>query len=164
MTVELCDTGLGRDDVSNNGTVVVGVDGSDESFAALKMAVEEARRRSALLRVVTAYELPNYWALPAGPAIGITPEEIAEDTHRATQEQVDQLVASDPNAPKVEVVVAAGPAAKVLVEAAEGADLLIVGHRGRGGFSSMLLGSVGLECVLHAPCTVTVVRAAAGER
>lgn len=144
--------------------VVVGLDGSDESLAALEMAVEEARRRSAQLRVVTAYELPSYWALPAGPAIGITPEEIAQDTYQATQAQVDRLLAGDPTAPKVDVVVAAGPAAKVLVEAAEGADLLVVGHRGRGGFSSMLLGSVGLACVLHAPCTVTVVRATARER
>jgi nucleotide-binding universal stress UspA family protein len=146
--------------VSDNGTVVVGVDGSEASLAALKVAVEEARRRSALLRVVTAYELPSYWGLPAGPAITVTAEEIAQDAYLAAQAQVDQVLAGDPTAPKVDVFVAAGPAAKVLVEAAEGADLLVVGNRGRGGFSSMLLGSVGLSCVLHAPCTVTVVRTA----
>ncbi|WP_028927966.1 universal stress protein [Pseudonocardia acaciae] len=150
--------------MSNNGTVVVGVDGSEGSLAALKVAAEEARRRSALLRVVTAYELPSYWALPAGPAIGVTPEEIAQNAHEQTQAEVDQLLAGDPTAPKVDVFVTAGPAAKVLVDAAEDADLLVVGHRGRGGFSSMLLGSVGLACVLHAPCTVTVVREATRER
>ncbi|WP_028923899.1 universal stress protein [Pseudonocardia acaciae] len=144
--------------MSNNGTVVVGVDGSEGSLAALRVAVEEARRRSALLRVVTAYELPSYWALPAGPAIGVTPEEIAENAREQTQAEVDRLLAGDPAAPKVEVFVTAGAAAKVLVDAADDAGLLVVGHRGRGGFSSMLLGSVGLACVLHAPCTVTVVR------
>lgn len=144
--------------------VVVGVDGSEGSMAALRVAVDEARRRSALLRVATGYELPSYWMLPAGPATGVTPEEIAENAFAATQALVDQVVAGDPTAPKVDVFVSAGPAAKVLVEAAREADLLVVGHRGRGGFSSMLLGSVGLACVLHAPCTVTVVREPARSR
>ncbi|WP_028927833.1 universal stress protein [Pseudonocardia acaciae] len=144
--------------MDTHGTVVVGVDGSEGSLAALRVAVDEARRRSALLRVVTAYEVPTYWALPAGPPTGVTREEIAQDALRAAQAEVDQLLAGDPAAPKVDVLVAAGPAAKVLVEAAAQADLLVVGHRGRGGFASVLLGSVGLACVLHAPCTVTVVR------
>ena len=51
-----------------------------------------------------------------------------------------------------------GPAAKALLEKAADADLLVVGHRGRGGFKSAVLGSVGMHCVLHATCPVTVVR------
>jgi nucleotide-binding universal stress UspA family protein len=53
-----------------------------------------------------------------------------------------------------------GAPAAVLVEQAQGADLLVVGHRGRGGVASALLGSVGMHCVLHAPCPVTIVRPA----
>jgi nucleotide-binding universal stress UspA family protein len=51
-----------------------------------------------------------------------------------------------------------GAASEVLTEQARGADLLVVGHRGRGGFASAMLGSVGLHSVLNAPCPVTVVR------
>ena len=53
-----------------------------------------------------------------------------------------------------------GAPAAVLVEQAQGADLLVVGHRGRGGFASALLGSVSMHCVLHAPCPITIVRPA----
>jgi nucleotide-binding universal stress UspA family protein len=58
---------------------------------------------------------------------------------------------------KIQRAIAEGPAATVLREAAEGADLLVVGTRGRGGFSGLLLGSVSSQCVHHAPCPVVVV-------
>jgi nucleotide-binding universal stress UspA family protein len=51
-----------------------------------------------------------------------------------------------------------GAPGRVLVEQARGAELLVLGHRGRGGVASVVLGSVGLYCVLHAPCSVTIVR------
>lgn len=143
---------------TDDGMVVVGVDGSECSLAALRVAAAQARHRGAALRVVTVYERPTYWALPAGPPTTITEQEIADDALRATQAVVDQVITGELAPPKVEVIAEPGPAAKVLVDAAQPADLLVVGHRGRGGFSSMLLGSVGLQCVLHAPCTVTIVR------
>jgi nucleotide-binding universal stress UspA family protein len=144
--------------VDVHGKIVVGVDGSDGALAALRFAVEEARRRGAVLRVVSACELPSYWAWPSGPPITITRQAVTDDAVGAVQTVVDQVLAGDPAPPKVEVLAVAGPAGKVLVDAAREADLLIVGHRGRGGFSSTVLGSVGLSCVLHAPCAVTVVR------
>ena len=58
----------------------------------------------------------------------------------------------------MEIVVAAGPAAGVLIDKSAEVDVLVLGHRGRGGFASMLLGSVGLQCVQHARCPVIVVR------
>ena len=58
----------------------------------------------------------------------------------------------------VEVLALGGSPGHVLVEQSRDADLLVVGHRGRGGFRSALLGSVGLQCVLYASVPVTVVR------
>ena len=57
-----------------------------------------------------------------------------------------------------ELVTLPGPAAKALIDQSRDADLLVLGHRGRGGFKSAVLGSVGLHCVLHATCPVTIVR------
>jgi nucleotide-binding universal stress UspA family protein len=51
-----------------------------------------------------------------------------------------------------------GQAADALVQQAEGADLLVVGSRGHGGFSGLLLGSVGQQCAHHAPCPTVIVR------
>ena len=78
---------------------------------------------------------------------------------------VEEALAGDAVAPPVDIVVAAGPAAGVLIDMSGEVDVLVVGHRGRGGFASMLLGSVGLQSVLHAHCPVIVVRpTGAGEK
>lgn len=63
-----------------------------------------------------------------------------------------------PEQPAVELVVKAGDAGTILAVESQSADLLVVGHRGRGHVASAILGSVGLHCVLNAHCTVTVVR------
>jgi nucleotide-binding universal stress UspA family protein len=73
------------------------------------------------------------------------------------RESVDR-VRSDYPAVKVETAVVEGPPARVLVDLSADADLLVVGSRGRGGFSGLLLGSVSQQCVDHAHCPVTVVR------
>jgi nucleotide-binding universal stress UspA family protein len=76
---------------------------------------------------------------------------------------VDGVLAARPDlAARVEVSVEsrAGAPGRVLLDAADEADLLVIGHRGRGAVSSAVLGSVGLHCVLHASCPVTVVRPA----
>lgn len=149
--------------MNEHGTIVVGIDGSQGATAALRVAIAEARKRDAVLKVVTVYEMPTYWSMPVGMPIAITEQEIADAAFAAAQSEVDQLLTGQPSPPKVEVLALPGSPARTLVEAAKGADLLIVGHRGRGGFSSMLIGSVGLQCVLHAPCTVTVVREPSSE-
>jgi nucleotide-binding universal stress UspA family protein len=69
-------------------------------------------------------------------------------------------VATDPGTSTVPVDVVAipGSPAKVLVHQTRDADVLVLGHRGRGAVAGALLGSVGLACVLHATCPVTIVR------
>lgn len=138
--------------------IVVGVDGSEESLGALAFALEQARHYSADVHVVTAYYPPRYWSLPVGMPIPISEQEIAKRVQEQTQSLVDDMLATDPAPPKVDVTVLGGAAAKALVTAAEHADLLVVGHRGRGTFANSTLGSVALQCVLHAHCPVTVVR------
>lgn len=139
--------------------VVVGVDGSEQSVRALQWAAREAERRGAVLEVVAAWnsQYRDLW-VPSDPPGG---DHLAPLHH-----EVDRLVAAvvgDPPSVKTEAVVVDGHPARVLVERAEGADLLVVGNRGRGGVSGALLGSVSLHCVAHSPCPVVVVRGALGQ-
>jgi nucleotide-binding universal stress UspA family protein len=139
--------------------VLVGVDGSPESGAALKYAVAEANRRGALLRVVSTY-FPEYAVHGRTRPLTASETGIEVDVEAETQRMVEEALAGGTVTPEVEIVVAAGPAAGVLIERSGEVDVLVLGHRGRGGFASMLLGSVGLQCVLHAQCPVIVVRPA----
>lgn len=148
---------------SESGRVVVGVDGSAGSLAALQFAFDEAKRRATELLVVTAFELQDVWTITSELPVGLSLDElrdsVLQDTRRlVTQTLGDQLTAQD--APRVDLLAQGGPAAQVLVSAADSSALLIVGSRGLGGFRRMLLGSVSLQCVQHAPCPVTVVRSA----
>jgi nucleotide-binding universal stress UspA family protein len=83
------------------------------------------------------------------------------EARKQTQRFVDEIVAAHGDAARrvpIEVEIRGGRPGEVLVDAAEGAALLVVGHRGLGSAASVLLGSVGLHSVLHATCPVTVVR------
>jgi nucleotide-binding universal stress UspA family protein len=138
--------------------IVVGVDGSDGSRAALEFAMDEAQRRGCGVRVVWAIPETGYWAA----AYGMTPplvRALGRDLEKAGQEMVDSVVADREAraAVPVEVCAVPGPAAAVLIGQAAEADLLVVGHRGLGGLRSAVLGSVGLQCILHAPGPVTVI-------
>jgi len=145
------------------GTVVVGVDGSPESSAAIEFAMREALRRNAWLRVVAAAQLPEYWTIAYGTVVLPAPQEVIDDTKKCARQAVDDVVRAHPELAAVEFTLdaIAGPPGPVLVDAADGAELLVLGHRGRGALRSALLGSVGLHCVLHATCPVTVVRPSA---
>jgi nucleotide-binding universal stress UspA family protein len=146
---------------SGPATIVVGVDGSDSARSAVRFALDEAVRREAQLRVVWAFPPPESWAtaygMPAPPPL----DELTTDLEREGRKLVDEVVGEgDPAAADVPVTVQAllGSPGKVLVEQAQNADMLVIGHRGRGGFRSVVLGSVGLHCVLHATVPVTIVR------
>jgi nucleotide-binding universal stress UspA family protein len=146
--------------MSERARVVVGVDGSAESLAALSHAVGQAARRGTGVRVVSAFLPPQYWPNAYGLSAPPTIEEVKADLRMIASRMVEQVVAAQDALASVPVELheVFGWPAKVLIEQTRGADLLVVGHRGRGGFASALLGSVGLHCVLHAQCPVTVVR------
>lgn len=138
------------------GRIVVGVDGSKGSRAALQWAHAEARLRAATLTAVTVWQYPVLTTLPAFgalPAIEDLSGEAETSLHAILAEEG---VASTDDVP-VETIVAEGAAAAALLEASEGAEMLVVGSRGHGGFTGMLLGSVSQHVVSHARCPVVVV-------
>jgi nucleotide-binding universal stress UspA family protein len=135
--------------------IVVGVDGSDESQRALAFALEEAKLRGAELDVVHAWHYPPVAGSGFAPPVD---EAVYKTVADAAQELVDDAV-EVARAAGVEARGAAveGPPAETLVEVADGADILVVGSRGRGGFTGLLLGSVSQQCAHHARCTVAIV-------
>jgi nucleotide-binding universal stress UspA family protein len=137
--------------------IVVGVDGSEESKAALRWALDEGRLRSAGVRAIYAWAFPHMDSWTTG-YVATTQPNIDAVQHDA-EEFLDSLIA-EAKTEGVDVGRAAveGSATQVLVEAAAEADLLVVGSRGHGGFAGLLLGSVSQQCAQHAPCPVVIVR------
>ncbi|HZG98475.1 MAG TPA: universal stress protein [Nocardioidaceae bacterium] len=139
--------------------IIVGVDGSDTSKAALQWAYGEACHHGAALTVVSTWKRPT---LPMSPPYGHTTDEGYQDQPKTTALAVlDNFIADlEPHTPAVDVrtSIEEGSPAKVLIERSQGADLLVVGSRGLEGFTGMLLGSVSQHLVAHAHCPVVVVR------
>ncbi len=133
--------------------IVVGIDGSEPSKEALRWAATQAGLTGARLRVVLSWELPSAAYLTPLPA-GL---DLDKDAHQVLDQEVDEVLGTDP-AISVERVVVEGHPAPVLLEMSKDADLLVVGSRGHGQFAGMLLGSVSEHCVSHAACPVVVVR------
>ncbi|GAA0594858.1 universal stress protein [Streptomyces crystallinus] len=134
--------------------LVVGVDGSEASHEALRWAVNHARLIHATVDAVAAYDVPGAagWSAPAVDA--------DLDEEQARRDLADELVSVLGEAVDVALTshIVRGNPAEVLIGAAEGAELLVVGSRGRGGFARLLLGSVSLQCAQHAACPVVIVR------
>jgi nucleotide-binding universal stress UspA family protein len=139
--------------------IVVGVDGSDASRAALQWAYNEAAHHGASLTVVATWHPP---ALPLGPGYGSMPPEGYESgPELEARELLERLTGElEPRTPEVDVriSISKGNPAKVLIDMSQGADLIVVGSHGRGGFAGMLLGSVSQHVVAHAACPVVVLR------
>ncbi|HYK69543.1 MAG TPA: universal stress protein [Streptosporangiaceae bacterium] len=143
-----------------SGRIVVGVDGSSSSKAALAWAVDQARLTGASVEAVIAWHYPVVvGGIPFAPMGVVDSPDYAEFAMKVLSDAIAATV--DPDEPvKVSLVVRAGNAAQALLEAAGGADLLVVGSRGHGGFTEALLGSVSQACVHHARCPVVIIRAA----
>lgn len=144
--------------MTNMKQIVVGVDGSECSQRALRWAHAEAREHGAELVVVTAWtpQPPS----PASPGLMFVPDTDVQPDELAGNVLGDALASlsegADVSAVRREVI--RGGAAKVLIDLSADADLVVVGSRGHGAFSGMLLGSVSQHLVSHASCNVVVVR------
>ncbi len=139
-------------------TIVVGVDGSEGSKLALRWACDEAARIDGAK--VVAVATWTYPVVAASPWMGgyDVPMDLTAATTQAVEEAVAEVCASCGfPAERIETKVVCGPAASTLLEAGKDADLLVVGSRGLGGFTGLLLGSVSHQVAAHAPCPVIVV-------
>jgi nucleotide-binding universal stress UspA family protein len=149
--------------VSAGGTdgtlrIVVGVDGSASSRAALRWAVRQARFTGGGVDAVIAWQIPvmlqNYgWAPIYAEEAGDFAADARKRIDAALSEEVEPA-----DSHLVSSRVVHGHPAQVLLKAAAGADLLVVGSRGHGSFADALLGSVGQHCVHHARCPVLIMR------
>jgi nucleotide-binding universal stress UspA family protein len=134
--------------------IVVGVDGSEPSKAALAWAIRQAILTGALVEAVIAWEPPTTYGYAFPAVAGV---DFGKNAEQAVTEAIaDVAEAYEPVTIKATVVY--GNAAKALLDASKGASLLVVGSRGHGGFVEALLGSVGQHCVHHATCPVVVIR------
>ena len=143
---------------SGQELVVVGVDGSAESVRALGWAARYATATGARVQALLAWHYPD----AAGqPPVGVAPEPVrhqAESRERAILDEAIAKAQGGQPGPEVEARLEYGHPAQVLIDASREADLLVVGHRGHGAFTGMMLGSVSIHCVTGAFCPVVVIR------
>jgi nucleotide-binding universal stress UspA family protein len=136
---------------SQRPIVLVGVDGSADSERAVAWATDYVHSTGGTLRLATAWDWPTFQDAPI--ALGdYDPARSARTQLRAVARRCG--LPSD----RVDLVVSKGAPARVLLEQAKEADLLVLGTRGLGGFARLVLGSVSAACVHHAPCPVAIVR------
>jgi nucleotide-binding universal stress UspA family protein len=152
---------MASDDI---GRIVVGVDGSDGSRRALAWAADEARLRKWVVVAIYAYTIPPFLmasdVLPGVPAAPVTDpgliERLEEAAEKLLAQEIEQVDSDDLT---IEGRVVSGPAADALIQAAQEADLVVVGTRGHGGFKELLLGSVSHQVAHYSPRPVVIVPA-----
>lgn len=135
--------------------IVVGVDGSPDSVAALRYALRQARQSGATVRVVASWHVPT---LAYGAPIPV--DDLATDLGEEAAAAVEEALASAgglADGVPVQRAIREGDAGHVLVAESEGATQLVVGSRGRGAVGELVLGSVSHYCCRHARCPVTVI-------
>ncbi|MGZ8741116.1 MAG: universal stress protein [Gaiellaceae bacterium] len=140
-------------------TIVVGVDGSDSSVSALRWALREARLRGARVRVVHAWSYPQVSTYHEAAHVLKVP---FADEAAVLLDRVVEDAAPDALGVEIEKKVVESEPAPALLEAARDASMLVVGSRGLGGFSGLLLGSVSQQCAHHATCALVIVREGSG--
>lgn len=137
--------------------IVVGVDGSEFSTAALQLAGRMAGSFNAPLEVITCLGTSDFYLashMPAGRVPSM--EELEETAKRLVDQAIERAFGASPPA-RLSRTVKFGPPAKTLVDESRDAQLLVVGRRGEGGFLSQVMGSVSGACAAHAHCPVLVV-------
>jgi nucleotide-binding universal stress UspA family protein len=145
------------DTVPRHGTIVIGVDGSESSIAALRRGIRIATALNASVEVVVSWKPPTTYG--AGfETLEYLPVDDAEAILSGAKKSVFGAAASEATLPKwFSSKVMQGNAAEVLIEESEGAEMLVVGSRGHGGVAGILLGSVSARCAEHAHCPVLII-------
>jgi nucleotide-binding universal stress UspA family protein len=143
---------------SPRGRIVAGVDGSPSSREALQWAVRQARLTGSTVDAVIAWHFPV-----TADGFGMAPVTVdGVGLEVSAAKTLADVIAGLPEPPgpgvTINQLVVEGNTVQMLLDAAAGADLLVLGSRGHGGFTAALLGSVSLNCVHHAPCPVVIVR------
>ena len=143
-----------------NRRIVVGVEGSGYAREALIWAIEEAHHRDAIVEVVTCFSPTS---VPAAPDLGYVPLDsfdLATEVEKMQNEVVESALAVSGYGDQIEIrrTLKKGRPADTLMTAAEGATMLVVGNRGRGGFAGLRLGSVSQAIAHHSPCPLVIVR------
>jgi nucleotide-binding universal stress UspA family protein len=143
---------------SKTSHIVVGLDGSPSSLAALRWAVRQVKLTGGTVDAITAWQIPA-----AITGYGWAPIAMSEcaDMERIAQRLLDgaigEAVAPDDRW-RVHGQTIRGTAGKVLADASAGADLLVLGSRGHGQLADAVIGSVGQHCIHHAHCPVVIMR------
>ena len=143
---------------STGSRIVVGADGSPSSTSALRWAIRQAGLTGATVDAVIAWHYPaaagGYGWAPTGLEGSF---DFRENAEKVLADAISTAVDPGSGVP-VRAQVVEGIPAQVLLDACDGADLLVVGSRGHGGFTEALLGSVSQHCVHHARCPVVLLR------
>ena len=137
-------TGMAKD------LIIVGVDASEPSRRALRWAAAEAKLRKASLDVVHVY-----WVAAMLDEAG---QASSDDPAEAVRRFITDTLGDSPGVAITPKLIRGRQASAALTDAAQAADLLVVGARGAGGFDSLLLGSVSGQCAHHAHCPLVIVR------
>jgi nucleotide-binding universal stress UspA family protein len=143
--------------VPNDHTIVVGVDGSLGSKSALRWAMTQAQLTGAKVQAITSWQDPVMWGYTYGVPALYDAGDLATSAEKYLGETVAEVAGQQGQPADVLSRVVQGHPAEVLIKAATGADLLVVGSRGHGTFAGLMLGSVSQHCVQHSPCPVVVV-------
>jgi nucleotide-binding universal stress UspA family protein len=138
------------------GKIAVGIDGSDCAKHALTWAIEEAKLRGAEVLAVHAYQVPVVVPTLGGFAYAISDIDFAAEARQLLDNVIKEVTDGSEPVTIERRVVERSPAQE-LIRASGSADLLVVGSRGLGGFTGLLLGSVGHQCAQHARCPVVIV-------
>lgn len=139
--------------------IVVGVDHSEGAKAALRFALEEAKLRQATLRVVHAWQYASIGANGLEgyyPALGGDIKELRDAAESELEATLREWI-PDTDTVEIERRVVEDRPAVALVDESRGADMIVVGSRGHGGFAGLLLGSVSQQVAHHAACPVVIV-------
>ncbi|HXL88918.1 MAG TPA: universal stress protein [Streptosporangiaceae bacterium] len=138
--------------------IVAGIDGSAPSLGALAWAIGQAGLTGAAVDAVAAWHYPVATGGYGWTPVGVGAEyDFRELTEKILADAISNTLVPGGDV-RVRAHVVEGNPAQVLIDASDGADLLVVGSRGHGGFTEALLGSVSQHCVQHARCPVVVLR------